>query len=58
MKPWRRQKKTHCPLCNSKLLKVRGRYECGVCGIVLVGDSCKFVDLPQLILGRHDTKKR
>lgn len=58
MKPWRKFKKTHCPLCNRKLVKNGGKLECSSCNVVVVGDSCKFLDLPQIILGRHESKKR
>ncbi len=57
MRPWRRNRKTHCPLCGVKLVKNDGKKECPKCNLVVVGDSCRFVDLPQLILGRHESKR-
>jgi uncharacterized Zn finger protein (UPF0148 family) len=58
MRSWRKLRKTHCPICNRKLSRSLGKLECTICNLVLVGDSCKFLDLPQIILGRHDNRKR
>jgi hypothetical protein len=58
MRPWRRNRKTHCPLCGSRLIKDAGKLNCPTCRIVLVGDSCRFIDLPQFLLGRNDTKSK
>jgi hypothetical protein len=57
MRKWRRQRKTNCPLCNTKLVKDSGKLKCPMCRIEINGDSCKFLDLPQMILGRYDGRK-
>ena len=58
MRKWRKYRKTHCPLCNSKLVKRSGHLECPSCNVEIIGDSCKFIDLPQIILGRYERLKR
>ncbi|MCX6830614.1 MAG: hypothetical protein NT028_00565 [candidate division Zixibacteria bacterium] len=40
------------------MIKDAGKLNCPTCRIVLVGDSCRFIDVPQFILGRNDTKSK
>lgn len=49
MRPFKRRKKTNCPLCNGKLVKAKGSLRCPACRIEVNGDSCRFLNLPASI---------
>jgi hypothetical protein len=57
MRPFKRRKRTNCPLCSGKLVKAQGTMRCPACRIEVVGDSCRFLNLPTSVLGIADSGK-
>ena len=58
MRPFRRRKRTNCPLCSGKLVKTQGNMRCPACRIEVVGDSCRFLNLPNSVLRNAESSKR